>query len=729
MKFPIISLGRSWSFQQDSNGPYDDQIMGRGSRRSKSTLSQWEDVVPGQRPSRIQIQLQSVVSTVFYLDPFLAVRLTVQYDRPRSYRLHFQKWGITKATQLENLKAYSATSIGRRGAEPVDNIDQQEGDYGRTNSERSHSLPPESRHLDASTETLQRTTQSWQASGLSSSLRAFSSARSITQLESVYVEFRNATESRRFQILEETDLADGQDNVIHYAATRDDAWTLSSILECVASKPVISQPPLIDHVSSGRRTALEIAIQVGKAVVVETLLKAGASVQRRNDDKQQPLHFAISHLASADICRVLINFGAKPDAPFLLGNVAIPPINMVLERFLDSKTGRERDILCATLQELVDHGARISSNGTGVESSLMKFVKASTELDSTSLSSRQKPIRPSSLLGYYLSADRNPLCWFPKQYCPALECKSLAAFVFAHTPKSGLSAILIESSDMMHYGLDLVCVLLTPCRMRYSADGDPSVNKLLETLLQRMKSEGVTGPLKSGLLDYVVQNTPEKKRLERLEILLTSRYVSADECRQALTRLDEHEEPFQLAFAELLLSQSSLPPDTSGAYQEFMNYFFNQKSSRMQDFTDDRHARERFKNDALSELRISPPTLESGDCIVDCVVHVFTKAMLQGEKARNIASAERIIYMASRLREQYQLPDIPVAKHLLLELHYFTQQQNKHLRGVLGSDTSDSADSPETVSSDGSAYSHSPRIENVRRNRTSGKIYSTPDSL
>jgi hypothetical protein len=218
-----------------------------------------------------------------------------------------------------------------------------------------------------------------------------------------------------------------------------------------------------------------------------------------------------------------------------------------------------------------------------------------------------------------------------------------------------------------------------------------------------MRSEGVSGPLKHGLLNHVVQETPKKKRLERLEILLTSGYISEDECREALTRLEEHDEPFRLAFAELLLAQSGLTHDTPGAYQGFSSYFFNQKSSRMQDLTDDRHARERFKDHTLNNLGISPPSPESGECIARCVVHVFTKLMLEGKMGRSIASAERIIYLAFRLREQYQLPDIPVAKHLLLELQHITLLYNKHLRGALSSETSDYAESPETVMSDASS--------------------------
>ena len=339
-------------------------------------------------------------------------------------------------------------------------------------------------------------------------------------------------------------------------------------------------------------------------------------------------------------------------------------MNMVLEWFMDSRIGREQDTLRRVLQKLADHGAQINSNGAGRASSLIKFVKASTELESTSLSTRQKPIRPSSLLGCFLSANRNPLCWFPKEYCPAHECKSFAAFIFAHTPNSGLSALLIESSDMTQYGLDLVRVLLKPCRLRYSSANDPSIDDLLRNLLKRMRNEGVLDSLERGLLNYVIQDTPRKERLEHLETLLESNYISEDECKEALSQLGQHDEPFRLAWAERLFSQSGL----AAQIQDSISHFFNQGSSRMQFLTDDQNTRERFQDYVLDSLSISTPDPQSAKCIVRSVVHVFTKLVLEGKHERELASTEEIISTAACLRRQYELPDTTIANDLLLAL-------------------------------------------------------------
>ena len=282
-------------------------------------------------------------------------------------------------------------------------------------------------------------------------------------------------------------------------------------------------------------------------------------------------------------------------------------------------------------------------------------------------------MRPSLLVYYFLSADRNPLCWFPKQYCSAHECKLLAAFVFAHTPKSGLPAMLIESSDQMKYGLDLVHVLLKPCTMRYSSAEDPTTNDLLRDLLRKMKDQHVSGYLEPGLLRHVLERTPKKKRLERLEILVSFGRVSETECREALTRLsNEPDDTLQLSLAEPLLVPLLDPThDMPRLYDNSTSYLSNQSSSQIQRSSENQRARETLKECILPQCGVSPCN-ESENHIVRSVVHVYTKHMLEGNVSRHDTSADRIIFIASHLRQVFGLPDVPVAKDLLLALHYKT---------------------------------------------------------
>ena len=581
--------------------------------------------------------------------------------------------------------------------------------------------------LDVPTEILRQRFKGLQASPLPSNVISFTTTSSIDSLESEYAALQRAAESERMRILEQMkkrkDFEKGKDNVLHWAARRDDPGTLHCVLEFMRSEKLS-----LDFPNSERRTALEIAIQWGRVVVVKILLSAGAAVKGRNEKGQQPLHFAILELASAEICRLLMDSGANVNSALSTSEGSISPMHMTLELFLQSKKDVEKDAFCAILQELIDRGAQIKPDGGAGETSLEKFVQASTKLDSKSLSDRPKQTRPSSLVGYFLSADRNPLCWFPKQYCPAQECKSLAAYIFAHTAMSGLSEMLIESSDMTKYGLDLVHVLLKPCTMRYSNAEDLTVNDLLRNLLQKMSDQHVPGYLESGLLRHLSDRTPKKKRLERLDTLLRSRYVSRTECTDALIRLDdEPDEKFRLSLAELLLSQFDPAPDSPWAYQCFMDYFFDLSPSQIKGFAEDENSREEFKEHILTQLGVTPPT-ESAERIVQCVVHVYTKLLLEDNIPRHIDSADDIVYIASRLRELYGLPDIEVAKHLLLERPSIPPRPVKLLRGARSAPTSDYADSPETAMSDVLSYSHIQRIADTRATRKTREMYTPPDS-
>lgn len=585
----------------------------------------------------------------------------------RSYRLHFKKWGITRASQLKELRAQRANAGEQNITVPYDSTGHENLLDG-SGSERAHSLPPES---DS-----QRQLRGLQASPASNTLRSGTLSRQGNQLESVYRRLRTANRNERDEILDEASFAKNSNSILHFAATREDPWTLHNIVDYLMSR----DPPIsVDIPDIARRTPLEIAIQSDKVVAVGALLRAGASVVRRNENQQQPIHFAIAQLALPEIIRLLLDFEADADSPFPQpGGTVVTPLYMTLERLSAARDEREKDILCLVLQHLIDHGAHMNFVDEE-ESPLMKFIRASTELNSTHGLSIQTQSKPSSLLGFYFQADRNPLCWFPSEFCPAHRCESMAAFIFAHTPNSGLPQLLIESTDLERYGTDLMDVLLSPCKMRHSSQDDPSINNLLLMVLQNMNIQGVQRPLQSTLLRKVVRKTLDQKNLEFLEPLLKQDWVSETESRsllELLNRLDK--DRFRLSVAECLLSQLNL--DHGHIFNAVTTVLFHQTPAGFHDITHDDSACEKFQGEVLEHLQVSPPMAEERTCIVRCVVHVFTKLMLEEKFGRfGGMSSERTIYIAIRLRERYDLPDVPVARNLLLGLKYVKSRQNKHL--------------------------------------------------
>ncbi|KAI7309182.1 hypothetical protein KC326_g7138 [Hortaea werneckii] len=103
-----------------------------------------------------------------------------------------------------------------------------------------------------------------------------------------------------------------QDNILHYAAGRDDPQTLHAILTFLKSRR--SGMIHIHHRDGEGRTALEIAVIASLEENVRLLLQAGASVYSRTAQERTPLHVAIQAEASKAIVEMLLDYGADVHA-------------------------------------------------------------------------------------------------------------------------------------------------------------------------------------------------------------------------------------------------------------------------------------------------------------------------------------------------------------------------------------------------------------------------------
>ena len=255
-----------------------------------------------------------------------------------------------------------STKTNRRGASAVGESEVRETACAANGTARSHSLPPESMLVDIPTDNIWQSCKQLQASSFPGNVGTSPSSGSTDVLESVYGRLSSATEFERENILQDMvkrrGFDKGKESILHHDATRDDPGTLNCIVEFMLSNGVSLDLPNCLH-----RTALEIAIQAGRIIAMKILLGAGASVAIRNEKEQQPLHFAIQNLASAEICRLLVQSGADVNSPLSQSEDAISPMYTTLERFLQSNNDREKDALGATMQELIDHGANIRRDG------------------------------------------------------------------------------------------------------------------------------------------------------------------------------------------------------------------------------------------------------------------------------------------------------------------------------------------------------------------------------
>jgi len=289
--------------------------------------------------------------------------------------------------------------------------------------------------------------------------------QSWIQFESLYLDLRQAETGKQVRdILALTRFVSGEDCLLHYAATQGERWTLEYLIDYMNVRDIN-----LDIEDSQHRTALEFAIGAGQKGAVELLLDSGASIQRWNSSDQQPLHYAIQ-VSSSDICMVLLQHGANVNAPLpQTRHTYCSSIAITMERLARTQAKQERDDLARIFEVLLTYGAVITQSSGDTEPTRLDFLQSWYEWDPLSF-------HPS----HYLRSDFHPLCWFSREYCPGRECTSLAAFVFCHTPGSGLAELLVQTTDVEKYGHDLLHAILSPCARRITTEAD-SVLSLART--------------------------------------------------------------------------------------------------------------------------------------------------------------------------------------------------------------------------------------------------------
>ena len=184
--------------------------------------------------------------------------------RTRAFRGKFKEWKVTRASQLNELKAKGISAMWP----PIGVDNHAIPSYGppevSMKAERSRSEPPESKVVRTSTTTpfshdsLRRRR---------SSLEPLACEPLRDSFEALYQELqRAATGAEISVILAKTRFVSGEDCIIHYSAAKPDIWTLDYLVDYMNINDYS-----IDIESSGYLTALEYAIGAGQKNAVELL--------------------------------------------------------------------------------------------------------------------------------------------------------------------------------------------------------------------------------------------------------------------------------------------------------------------------------------------------------------------------------------------------------------------------------------------------------------------------
>lgn len=483
---------------------------------------------------------------------------------------------------------------------------------------------------------------------------------SLSENESILVNLQRATTGTRITQLLETAFSNStEDSLLHYAVTRADMWTLEYILDYIPSIGFDIDTEDLQH-----RTPLERAISGRRSESVDLLLRFGANVRRRNRDNQLPLHFAILEDSLPEVVESLIQYGAEVSAALTRKHHDnTPPVHLAIERLVVLESQAAKDNMASIVDTLLNRGADISLGDPNSGSAASEFLNTFARW--------KQPLR-SFRLSYFLRADRNPMCWIPRKYCSGGQCRSMASFVFSHTPNSGLSSLLVQSADVRKHGHDLLLALLSPCSWQAKSKNDASTHDLVEDLLKRMRSENAD-LAENHIMSHILDHSPEPDKLTLIDMLYQWELTTSTEARNILKDLPKWDEDFRLRLSEHLIHQLSQESEISwpGVLGNgLMTRYFGNGRMFLRHQTMSEAARREVQNQVIGSLGMDPHHLtdEASFCIIQSFMHLFTKSLLQGGTFGLQVSNQQRVFGAVQLRQSYKLPPLPVPDELVLSV-------------------------------------------------------------
>ncbi|KAK5168237.1 uncharacterized protein LTR77_006806 [Saxophila tyrrhenica] len=596
----------------------------------------------------------------------------------RAFRGKFKEWGVTRSSQLVELKARNARMPRVLGGAELSYEMPEATIVGR-----SHSEPLGSEVFQPASRGTNRPSYLDDHASRHPWLEHDASTQIVDQFEFLYHELRQAeTGPEISEILNRTRFVSGEDCILHYTAAKAELWALDYLMDYINIKDIS-----IDLENSRRRTALEYAILAGQKFSVELLLANGASVDRRNSSEQQPLHCAVQSL-SPDICVILLEHGANANAPLAVKQQYRSSLDVTFEQLSKAQMKEERDKLARIFEILLTNGADVADRGSESEVTQLEFLKRWYQQDPRSF-------QPS----HYLRNNFHPLCWISRKLCPVGACGSLASYIFSHTPGSGLARLLIQTVDVENHGDDLLHAMLSPCIQQATTNWDPTTYELFHELLERMHARGVKPRKDPFILHRIWRDAPHHERLLLIESAQRSALATAEESRMVLVELGPEDGNFGLDMAESLMSQPEVV--SAQLWNELVVHYYGKSGMFRRSFS---VADEGFHHEIQLKIFTAlgldlQQAAGAEEHVVRSTMHVFTKRLLEGKIPGHNISAQQRVFGVTPLREKYDLPELPVPSSMILEM-------NSHIhRGrvdVLSAEQgSDYYSSPGTTMSDG----------------------------
>jgi len=580
-----------------------------------------------------------------------------QFGRIRSYRSKLKEWGATRSKRFEALMASTAqlaetTSVAEAAEEHVEvsrstKRARHRSYEGVEDSRRDLCAHSRSRSRDRERRDSKETVTAADFPPVSEGDRISLSLQDLKQGSQVQELLQR--ESAMF--------FDGSDSLLHHAAQRGDYYALEYLVDFVLANGFG-----LDRWDAAGTTALQLAISANledSQDCIKLLLNAGASPHRLDREGNQPVHTAVRSASSASICKELLERGADANAMTFLSET---PLSLALEQLRGLQDTSLKQELYVIVETLLNYGAirsaKMCEHALFQDDYIVQWL-----FWNKSRGLGQRFTR--SWLRHYFRTDWSPLCWFPLRNCPAHECDSFAAYIFAHTD-SNLATTLIQTTDLEKHGTGLAYALVSPCRRRSSQD--MSLSDLLRDLLARLSRHGIGLQMGTSLLHYILTRSPVDEKFGFFQTLLQQGTISPHDEKRTLLDLAREDLPLRLRLAELLLA-----PHAGMVSEAFYRDLISQchdyvrllRAEGAKKFTG---LPPSFESTVLDTLDL-PPT----DCkpqVVQYVVHVLTRLLLDEVSLGDSLSLDERLCGALWLRQSYDLPEVPISSNTSLRIAF-----------------------------------------------------------
>ena len=155
--------------------------------------------------------------------------------------------------------------------------------------------------------------------------------------------------------------------------------------------------------------------------------------------------------------------------------------------------------------------------------------------------------------------------------------------------------------------------------------------------------------------------------------------LTTDEAKEVLRNLSNLDADFRLHLTEILLSLPEVTPH--GFWMDLMiqNYSKNRMYIRQSTNTGSENAQMEFQDKVLRILQIEPSEVNSANaiCIVQCVMHYWTKKLLEGNTFGYEVSNQQRVFGAVQSRQKYDLPPLPISGDLVLAMFPHLDHRNR----------------------------------------------------